>query len=251
MKIVVIGGTGLIGSKLVRKLRHRGHHVVAASPSNGIDTFTREGLAEAVAGAMAVVDVANSPSYDDTAVTNFFETSTRNLLAAGQVAGVRHHIALSIVGADRLHVNGYLRAKLAQEKAIRAALVAYTIVRATQFFEFAGGIADASTEGDRVRLSPALVQPIAAEEVAESLAEVATQAAINRVIEIAGPLAMGLDKFVGQFLRATKDVRKVSVDPDALYFGAALDHESLLPGKNPRLGKIDFADWLDRTEERR
>lgn len=251
MKIVVIGGSGLVGSKLVRKLRQRGHQVVAASPSKGIDTFTREGLAEAVAGAMVVVDVANSPSYEETAVMNFFETSTRNLLAAGQVTGVRHHVALSIVGADRLHANSYLRAKVAQEKAIRAALVAYTIVRATQFFEFAEGIADANTEGDRVRLSPALVQPMAAEDVAESLAEVATQAAINRVIEIAGPVVMGLDKFVGQFLRATKDARQVSVDPDALYFGAALDDESLLPGKNPRLGKITFADWLGRPEEKR
>jgi uncharacterized protein YbjT (DUF2867 family) len=251
MKIVVIGGTGLIGTKLVNKLRQRGHEVVAASPAAGVNTLTGEGVAKALAGAMVVVDVANSPSYEDTAVMNFFESSTRNLLAAGQVAGVRHHVALSIVGTDRLHANGYFRAKLAQEKIIRAALVAYTIVRATQFFEFAGGIADANTEGDRVRLSPALVQPMAAEDVAESLAEIATQAAINRVTEISGPVAMGLDKFVGQFLRATQDARKVTVDPDALYFGAALDDQSLTPGKNPRLGKITFADWLGRPTEKR
>lgn len=213
--------------------------------------MTGQGLSETLSGAKVAVDVTDSRSSENAEVINFFETSSRDLLAAGQVAGVRHHVALSIVGTERLFASGYFRAKLAQEKRIKAALVAYTIVRATQFFEFVGDIADANTEGDRVRVSPALVQPIAAEDVAESLAEIATQVATNRVIEIAGPVLMGLDKFVGQYLRATKDARRVTIDPDALYFGAALNDVSLTPGKNPRLGKIAFADWLGRPAQKR
>ncbi|MDM0049858.1 SDR family oxidoreductase [Variovorax sp. J22R115] len=251
MKIAVIGGSGLIGMKLVHKLHQRGHHVIAASPSTGVDTLAREDLADALAGAMVLVDVADPSPISDAEVMHFFETSTRNVLAAGQAAGVRHHVTLSVVGAERLHEIGYLRAKLAQEKKIKAALVAYTIVRATQFFEFAGSIADAATEGDAVRLPPARVQPMAADDVAEALAEVAAQAAVNRIIEIAGPVAMGLDEFVGQFLRANQDARKVVVDPDAPYFGAALDDQAFTPGKSPRLGKTRLADWLDRTVEKR
>ncbi|MDM0074780.1 SDR family oxidoreductase [Variovorax sp. J2P1-59] len=251
MKIAVIGGSGLVGTKLVHKLRQRGHHVVAASPSNGVNAFTGEGLADALTGAMVLVDVANPPSIDDTALMDFFETSTRNVVAAGQAAGVRHHVALSVVGAERLPANGYFRAKTAQEKRIKAALVAYTIVRTTQFFEFAESIARAGTEDGAIRLSPALVQPIAADDVAEALADIATQTAVNRIIEVAGPASMRLDKFVGQFLRATRDARKVIVDPDASYFGAALDDQSLTPGKNPRLGKTTYADWLGRANEKR
>jgi uncharacterized protein YbjT (DUF2867 family) len=251
MKIVVIGGSGLIGTKLVSKLRQRGHEVVAASPSAGVNTLTGEGLPEALAGAMVIVDVANSPSFEDAAVMNFFETSTRRLLAEGQAAGVGHYVALSVVGTERLLASGYFRAKMAQETMIMAAQVGYTIVRATQFFEFAGSIAYTSTEGETVRLSPALVQPMAAEDVAEALADVATQTAINGMVEIAGPEAMGLDKFVGQFLRASEDARTVTVDPDALYFGTALNDQSLTPGESPRLGKITFTDWLSRPKDQR
>jgi uncharacterized protein YbjT (DUF2867 family) len=244
MKIVVIGGSGLIGSKLVKKLRQLGHEAVAASPTEGVNTLTGEGLAQVLTGAQVVVDVANSPSFEDTAVMNFFETSGRNLLAAEQAAGVGHHVALSVVGTERLLESGYFRAKMAQENLIKASSVPYTIVRATQFFEFVESIAYTSTEGETVRLSPALVQPMAAEDVADALSTIALEAPINGMLEIAGPVALGLDEFVGQFLSNSKDARKVIVDPDALYFGTALDDQSLTPGKNPRLGKTAFADWL-------
>ncbi|SDE89507.1 Uncharacterized conserved protein YbjT, contains NAD(P)-binding and DUF2867 domains [Variovorax sp. CF079] len=251
MKIAVIGGSGLIGTKLVKKLRERGHEAVSASPSQGVNALTGEGLAQALAGAQVVVDVANSPSFEDAAVLNFFETSGRNLLAAEQAAGVGHHVALSVVGTERLLESGYFRAKMAQENLIKASPVPYTIVRATQFFEFAGSIAHTSTEGEAVRLSPALVQPMAAEDVAEALSEVALEAPINGMLEIAGPAPLGLDKFVGQFLSATGDARKVVTDPAALYFGLALNDQSLTPGKSPRLGKTTFADWLSRPKEAR
>ena len=252
MKIVVIGGSGLIGSKLVKKLRQLGHEAVSASPSEGVNALTGEGLTQVLTGAQVVVDVANSPSFEDAAVLNFFETSGRNLLAAEQAAGVGHHVALSVVGTERLLESGYFRAKMAQENLIKASPVPYTIVRATQFFEFVGSIAHTSTEGETVRLSPALVQPMAAEDVADALSEIALEAPINGMLEIAGPVAvaLGLDKFVGQFLSATEDARKVIVDPDARYFGTALDDQSLTPGKNPRLGKTTFADWLSRSKDK-
>jgi len=250
MKVVVIGGSGLIGSKLVKKLHQKGHEAVAASPSKGVNTLTGEGLAEVLAGAQVVVDVANSPSFEDVAAMNFFETSNRNLLAAEQAAGVGHHVALSVVGTERLLASGYFRAKMAQEKLIKASPVPYTIVRATQFFEFVGSIADAATEGETVRLSPALLQPVAAEDVADVLSEVALEAPINGMLEIAGPSAIAQDKLVGQFLSSTKDARKVVVDPGALYFGIALDDRSLTPGESPRLGKISFANWLETAGSR-
>jgi uncharacterized protein YbjT (DUF2867 family) len=250
MKIVVIGGSGLIGSKLVRKLREKGHEAVAASPSTGVNALTGEGLAGALAGAQVVVDVANSPSFEDAAAMNFFETSGRNLLAAEKVAGVGHHVALSVVGTERLLASGYFRAKLAQEKLIEASPIPYTIVRATQFFEFVGSIAHAGTDGGTVRVSPALLQPMAAEDVADLLSEVALGAPVKGMLEIAGPAAIGLDKLVGQFLSSAKDARKVVVDPGALYFGIALDDRSLTPGENPRLGKIAFADWLETAGSR-
>jgi uncharacterized protein YbjT (DUF2867 family) len=251
MKIVVIGGSGLIGSKLVEKLRQKGHEAVAASPSKGVNALTGEGLAEVLAGAQVVVDVANSPSFEDAAVMNFFETSGRNLLAAEQAAGVGHHVALSVVGTERLLESGYFRAKMAQENLIKASPVPYTIVRATQFFEFAGSIAYTSTEGESVRLSPALVQPMAAEDVADALAEIALEAPTNGMIEIAGPVALGLDKFVGQFLSSSGDARKVIVDPGAPYFGILLNDQSLTPGKSPRLGKTAFADWLETASSKK
>ena len=213
MKIVVIGGSGLIGSKLVNNLRQRGHEVVAASPSSGVNTLTGEGLADALAGARVVVDVANSPSFEDKAVMEFFETSGRNLLAAEAAAGVGHHVALSVVGADRLPDSGYLRAKVAQEKLIKASKIPYTIVRATQFFEFAGGIAQSATEGQTVRLSPALMQPIVSDDVAAALADVALGAPVNGTVELAGPERFSLDELVQHFLDAKHDARRVVGHP--------------------------------------
>lgn len=245
MKIVVIGGSGLIGSKLVRKLRQNGHEAVAASPSSGVNAVTGEGLAEALAGAQIVVDVANAPSWEDTAVMNFFETSGRNLLAAEQVAGVKHHVALSVVGTERLLASGYFRAKMAQEKLIEASPIPHTIVRATQFFEFVAGIAESGAEGETVRMSTSLIQPIAAEDVAQMLSEIALETPINGMLEIAGPVALGMDKLVEQFLRGTGDARRVVSDPEASYFGTPVDDRSLTPGKNPRLGTMSFADWLN------
>jgi uncharacterized protein YbjT (DUF2867 family) len=249
MKIVVIGGTGLIGTKLVNNLRQRGHEVVAASPSSGVNAFTGEGLAEALTGAQVVVDVANAPSWEDKAVLEFFETAGRNLLAAEAAAGVRHHVALSIVGADRLPASGYLRAKLAQENLIKASKVPFTIVRSTQFFEFVKGIAQSATEGQTVRLPPGMMQPIAAEDIAAAVTDVAVAEPVNGTIEIAGPEPIRMDEFVRQFLSATGDARKVNTDVHARYFGAELNDQSLVPGPGakPRLGATRFVDWLSRS----
>jgi uncharacterized protein YbjT (DUF2867 family) len=244
MKIVIIGGTGLIGRKLASKLRQKGHDVIPASPSTGVNTITGDGLAEALSGAATVVDVANSPSFEDRAVFKFFETSGRNLLAAEVVAGVRQHVALSVVGADRLPENGYFRAKLVQEDLIRASKIPYTILRVTQFFEFIGGIVDSSTDGSIVRLSPALFQPVASDDVAAALADATLEAPVNGITELAGPQCFSLDEFARQYLIAKKDSRKVIPDIHARYFGAELDDRSLTPGDNPRLGSMRFKDWL-------
>jgi len=244
MKIVVIGGTGLIGTKLAGKLRERGHEVIQAAPSSGVNTVTGEGLDKALSGAEIVVDVANSPSFEDSAVLKFFETSGRKLLAAEAAAKVRRHVALSVVGTDRLPECGYFRAKLAQENLIRASKIPYTILRATQFFEFVGGIVDTSADGQIVRLSPALFQPVASDDVAAALADVTLEAPINGVVELAGPERFSLDEFVRRYLAATKDRRRVVADIHARYFGAELNDPSLTPGDNPRLGSVRFEDWL-------
>src|SRR5947199_8510660 len=244
MKIAVIGGSGLIGKKLVKNLRHQGHEVVAASPSSGVNAVTGEGLAQALAGAQVVVDVANSPSFEDKAVLAFFETSGRNLLAAETAAGVGHHVALSVVGTDRLLASGYFRAKMAQENLIKASPVPYTIVRATQFFEFVGGIAQSATDGQTVRLSPALVQPIVSDDVAAALVQVVVDAPLNGTVELAGPEPIRLDELVRQLLNATGDARTVITDPKALYYGIAVNDQSLTPGDHARLGPTRFADWL-------
>ncbi|MGB6067140.1 MAG: SDR family oxidoreductase [Desulfomonilaceae bacterium] len=250
MKIVVIGGTGLIGTKLVNKLRQHGHEVVAASPSSGVNTVTGEGLAQALAGAQVVVDVANAPSWEDNAVLVFFETSGRNLLAAEAAAGVGHHVALSVVGTDRLLASGYFRAKMAQEKLIKASPIPYTIVRATQFYEFVGGIAQLATEGQTVRLPPVLMQPIAADDVAAVMADVALAEPLNGTSELAGPEPIRQDDLVRQFLKATGDARTVITDPKALYYGLKVNDQSLTPGDNPRLGTIRFEDWLSQSQVR-
>ncbi len=250
MKIVVIGGTGLIGSKLVQTLRERGHDALAASPKTGVNTITREGLAQAIDGAAVVVDVANAPVWEDKAVLDFFETSGRNLLAAEAAAGVCHHVALSIVGSERLPGNGYFRAKVAQESLIKASGIPHTILRATQFFEFVGGIAQSATVGGEVRLSPALIQPIASDDVVAALAEVALAPPVNATLEVAGPEAIPLDELVRRFLQATKDTRKVVPDIHARYFGDVLNDQSLTPGRNPHLGTIRFEDWLARQTAR-
>ena len=244
MKIVIIGGTGLIGTKLANKLREQGHEVIPAAPSTGVNTITGEGLDKALSGAEIVVDVANSPSFEDSAALKFFETSGRNLLAAEAAAKVRYHVALSIVGTDRLPECGYFRAKLAQENLIRAAKVPYTILRATQFFEFVGGIVDSSSDGQIVRLSPALYQPVASDDVAAVLADVTLGPPLNGIVELAGPERFSLDEFARRYLIATKDPRKVVADIHARYFGAELDDRSLTPGNDPRLGAVRFEDWL-------
>src|SRR6266478_5797232 len=244
MKIVVIGGSGLIGKKVVTKLRQHGHEVVAASPSSGVNTVTGEGLAQALAGAQVVVDVANAPSWEDNAVLAFFETSGRNLLAAEAAAGVGHHVALSVVGTDRLLASGYFRAKMAQEKLIKASPIPYTIVCATQFFEFAGGIAQSATEGQTVRLPPVLMQPVAADDVAAVMADVALAEPLNGTVDLAGPEPIRQDDLVRQFLNATGDTRTVIADPKALYYGIAVNDQSLTPGNRPRLGPTRFEDWL-------
>jgi uncharacterized protein YbjT (DUF2867 family) len=244
MKIVVIGGSGLIGAKLVSRLRERGHEVVAASRSSGVDTLTGEGLADALAGAQVVVDVANSPSFEDKAVLEFFETAGRNILAAEARARVGHHVALSVVGTERLPASGYFRAKLAQENLIKAAKIPYTIVRATQFFEFVGAIADGGAEGETVRVSPAMMQPIVSDDVAAILADVAVNQPLNGTIDIAGPEPIRMDELVRHFLTAKSDSRKVTTDVNAGYFGAAVDDRSLTPGGKARLGSTRFDEWL-------
>lgn len=250
MKIVVIGGSGLIGSKLVNILQERGHDVLAASPSTGVNSITREGLAEAMDGADVVVDVANAPSWEDQAVLDFFETSSRNLLAAEAAAGVRHHVALSIVGTDRLPENGYFRAKVAQEKLIKASGIPYTLLRATQFFEFVGGIAQSFAVDDAIHASPALIQPIASDDVVAALADVVLAAPVNGTVEVAGPEALPIDELVRRFLLGTQDNRKVVADVNARYFGSVLDDQSLTAGKNARLGAIRFEDWLAQSSSR-
>ncbi len=244
MKIVVIGGTGLIGSKTVGRLRKKGHEVLAASPNGGVNTITGEGLSAALAGAQVVIDLANSPVFEDNAVLEFFETSGRNLLAAGKAAGVKHHIALSIVGTERLPKSGYLRAKMAQEDLIRGSGIPYTIVHSTQFFEFLGGIAQSGTDGDIATVPSAYFQPIASNDVADVMAEVALSAPVNGVIEIAGPDCVRMSDLVARFLKATNDPRKVVGNPHALYFGTELDDRSLVPGDNPRIGATSFQDWF-------
>jgi len=247
MKIVVIGGTGLIGSKLVNKLRQRGHEVVAASPASGVNTMTGEGLADALASTQVVVDVANSPSFEDKVALEFFETSGHNLLAAEVAAGVRHHVALSVVGTDRLLESGYFRAKMIQEQLIEASGIPYTIVHSTQFFEFLGGIAQSGTDGQTVRLSPTLVQPIASDDVAAAMADVALGAPVNGIVEVAGPQRARLPELVQRLLSAKHDARRVVPDASARYFGAALNDQSLIPGDNPRIAPTGFEEWLSQV----
>lgn len=244
MKIVVIGGSGLIGTKLVSKLRQRGHEVLAASPNSGVNTLTGEGLAAALAGAQVVVDVANSPSFEDAAVLQFFETSGRNLLAAEATAGVRHHVALSVVGTDRLLDSGYFRAKMAQENLIKASPVPHTILRSTQFFEFMDRIAQSSADGQTVRVSPALVQPIVSDEVAAALADIAVAAPLNSTVEVAGPEQFHLDELVRRVMGANKDAREVITDAHARYFGAELNDQTLTPDDDALIGPTRFEDWL-------
>jgi uncharacterized protein YbjT (DUF2867 family) len=246
MKIVVIGGSGLIGKKLIPRLRDRGHEAVSASPSSGVNTITGGGLAEAISGTDVVVDVTNSPSFEDKAVLQFFETSTRNILKAEAAAGVKHHVALSVVGADRFPDSGYLRAKVAQENLIKASGTPYSILRATQFFEFLGAIAGPDT--DTVRLPDAPMQPLAADDVAAALADVAVGSPVNGMLEVAGPESQSIATFVGMALAASGDSRSVVADPQARYFGAALDKQGLKPrGANPRIGATRFETWLDRS----
>lgn len=245
MKIVVIGGSGLIGKKLIPLLR--GHEAVSASPSSGVNSLTGEGLSQALKSANVVVDVTNSPSWEDGAVMAFFDTSTRNLLAAERAAGVGHHVALSVVGADRMPDSGYMRAKVNQESLIEAGGVPYSIVRATQFFEFLGGIADSGAEGDTVRLSTAPMQPMAADDVAAGLADVAVGAPLNATVELAGPEALSIAEFVDRFMVANGDKRTLIADPQATYYGAVMGGRGIAPGANPRLGSTRFDEWFKRT----
>src|SRR5882672_311732 len=244
MKIVIVGGTGLIGAKLVARLREEGHDAVPASPASGVNTLTGVGLAEVLEGAAVVVDVSNSPSFDDAAVLDFFQTSTANLLAAEATAGVGHHVALSVVGTDRLAESGYFRAKIVQERLIERSLIPYSIVHATQFFEFIEAIADAATDRETVRLAPVLIQPIAADDVARALASVAVAPPMNAVVEVAGPEQFRLDDLVRRKLSVRGDPRDLVADPRARYFGAALSERTLIPGDDAALGEIRFVDWL-------
>jgi len=257
MKIVVIGGTGLIGSKLVNKLREHGHEAVPASPNSGVNTLTGEGLAEVLKGALVVVDVSNSPSFDEDVAMNFFTTATPNLLRYEQAAGVQHHVALSVVGTDRIAqrrpsdaektIRGYFRAKLAQEKLIAESPIPFSIVHATQFFEFVKSIADVASDGTTVRLAPVLVQPMAADDVAAAVGRVAVDAPVNRIVEVAGPQEFRLNEFVLQGLRAYNDPRTVVADPGAGYFGIEVDERTLVPGKDARLGETRFETWLTQS----
>ena len=247
MKIVVIGGSGLIGSKLVPKLREHGHEAVAASPSSGVNTITGEGLAEVLKGAAVVVDVTNSPSWEDAAVMKFFETSTRNLLASEAAAGVGHHVALSVVGTERLLASGFFRAKMAQENLIKGSSIPYTIVRATQFFEFVKSIADFSTDGNNVRLPSALIQPMAADDVASAVGRIATGSPVNGTIEVGGPEKFRLDDLVRRGLAAWKDPREVVADSHARYYGVELRDNTLVPGEDARLGETRFETWLTQS----
>lgn len=244
MKILVIGGSGLIGSKVVAKLREQGHEAVAASPSSGVNTVTGEGLAGVLKGTSVVVDVSNAPSWEDAAVRTFFETSTRNLLAHEAAAGARHHVALSVVGSERLLESGYFRAKIAQENLIKSSSSPYSIVRATQFYEFVKGIADFSTEGGKVRLPAALIQPMAADDVASAVARIAVGPPVNGTVEVGGPEQFRLDELVRYFLAARKDPREVISDPQARYYGVKLSQRTLVPQDNAKLGKIRFDEWL-------
>jgi uncharacterized protein YbjT (DUF2867 family) len=245
MKIVVIGGSGLIGKKLIPLLK--GCEAVSASPSSGVNSVTGAGLAQAVGGASVVVDVTNAPSWEDAAVMAFFDASTRNLLTAERAAGVGHHVALSVVGADRMPDSGYMRAKVNQENLIKAGGVPYSIVRATQFFEFLGGIADSGAQGDTVRLSTAPMQPLAADDVAAALAEVAVGAPLNAIVEVAGPEELSIAEFVGRFMSASGDKRRVIADPQATYYGAKMGARGIAPGPNPRLGPTRFEVWFKRS----
>lgn len=247
MKIVVIGGTGLIGANVVRRLRAIGHETIAASPNTGVNTLTGQGLAEALHGAQVVVDVSNSPSFEDRAVMDFFQASGHNLLAAEAAAGVGHHVALSVVGTDRLPDSGYFRAKVAQEALIKAAGRPYTLLRATQFFEFVEGIVQAGADGDVVRLSPALIQPIAADDVAAALADLAVAAPVNGTVEVGGPERYPLDELARTFLAARADRREVIADVHARYFGSALDDRSLVAAAGARIGPTRLSDWLGRS----
>jgi uncharacterized protein YbjT (DUF2867 family) len=247
VKIVVIGGSGRIGSTLVKKLREHGHETVAASRDSGVNTLTGEGLAEALRGASVVVDVSNSPSFEDAAVLKFFETSTRNLLAAEAEAGVGHHVVLSVVGTERLSESGYFRAKIVQEKLIKESSIPYTIVRATQFFEFVKSIADAATEGSKVRLAPVLIQPMAADDVADAVARIALGGPVNGTVEVAGPQQFRLDELIRRVFSARNDPREVVPYPQARYFGAVLSERTLVPGDHARLGVTHFEDWLDQA----
>jgi uncharacterized protein YbjT (DUF2867 family) len=247
MKIVVIGGTGLIGSKVVAKLREQGHDPVAASPASGVNSVTGEGLPDVLGGAEVVIDVSNAPDWQDDAVMHFFQTSTRNLLAAEGVAGVGHHVALSVVGTDRLLESGYFRAKMAQEKLIQGSSIPYSIVHATQFFEFLDGIADAGTDGNTVRLPPALIQPMAAADVASGVARVAVAPPLNGIVEIAGPEVFRLDELIRGRLKARNDPREVIADPQARYYGIAPGERALLPGADARLGETRLDDWPGST----
>jgi uncharacterized protein YbjT (DUF2867 family) len=248
MKIVVIGGSGLIGSKLVRKLLEHGHQAVPASPSSGVNTLTGEGLAEVLDSAAVVVDVSNSSSFEDAAVLNFFETSTSNLLDAEAAAGVDHHVALSIVGTERLSEGGYFRAKIAQENLIKRSSIQYSIVRATQFFEFElKRIADDATDGNTVRVAPVLIQPMAAEDVASAVGRISVGSPVNGIVEVAGPQQFRLDELIRRFLRERRDPREVITDPHARYFGVELDERTLLPGDDARLAETRFDDWLSQA----
>ena len=247
MKIVVIGGTGLIGSRLVKKLGEHGHEALAAAPSSGVNSLTGEGLADALKGAAVVVDVTNAPSWEDTAVLKFFDTSTRNLLASGASASVRHYVALSVVGTERLLESGYFRAKLAQENLIKASTIPYTIVRATQFFEFVNQIADYSTEGGRVHLPPALIQPMAADDVAGGLERIATHPPVNATVEIGGPEKFRMDELIRRCLAAYQDPREVVSDANARYYGIQVSERALVPDDDAVLGKIRFQDWLSQA----